>query len=165
MNMVKLENLDLLISMRWEASDTEMSMYFTTTMKLISSCPNVRSLGFGHRASDTLLFLTGHHCHDLIQIDLSRCDHITDIVVTYLISEFPNLIRVNLSYTDITDDSIIHLTTCCHKLRSLNLESCIYLTTKSIGSLWRFSCLIEVNLKCIYSLKDSISDCYKKMYL
>ena len=108
LNMVKLENLDLMISMRWEPLYTDRSIHSITTMKLISSCPNVRSLRFGHHGSDTLLFLTGHHCHDLIQIDLSRCDHITDIGVTYLISEFPNLTRVNLSNTYINDDSTVY---------------------------------------------------------
>ena len=166
LNMVKLENLDLVISMRWEASDTEMSMYFTTTMKLISSCPNVRSLRFGHRASDTLLFLTGHHCHDLIQIDLSHCEHITDIGVMYLINQFPNLTRVNLSNTYITDESIVHLTTCCHKLRSLNLEGCQRLTDKSILSLLMCSCLIELNVKYVLNIcVDNVSYLYKRMFV
>ena len=166
LNMVKLENLDLMISMRWEPLYTDRSIHSTTTMKLISSCPNVRSLRFDHHGSDTLLFLTGYHCHDLIQIDLSGCgDDITDIGVMYLISECPNLTGVDLSETAITDDSIIHLTTCCHnKLRSLGLAGCIMITDKSILELWRFSCLIEVNLKHLH-YDDAISDCYKKMFL
>ena len=133
--MVKLENVDM--RMMTVYMNTEIgtdSMYFTTTMKVISSCRNIRSLQFGFydRVSDTLLFLTGHHCHDLIQINLGHCSEITDIGVMYLISECPKLIRVDLSYTKITDDSIIQLTTCCHKLRSLNLEGCIDLTPKSM---------------------------------
>ena len=166
LNMMKLENLDLMISMRWESSDTEMSMYFTTTMKLISSCPNVRSLRFGHCVSDTFLFLTGHHCHDLIRIDLSQCEYITDIGVMYLINEFPKLTRVNLSYTNITDESIAHLTTCCHKLRSLNLEGCQRLTDKSILSLLMCSCLIELNVKYVLNIcVDNVSYLYKRMFV
>ena len=165
LNMVKLENLDLMISMRWEPLYTDRSIHSITTMKLISSFPNVRSLRFGHHGSDTLLFLTGYHCHDLIQIDLSGCgDDITDIGVMYLISECPNLTGVDLSETGITDESVIHLTTCCHKLRSLGLAGCTMITDKSILELWRFSCLIEVNLKHLH-YTDVISDCYKKMFL
>ena len=82
----------------------------------------------------------------------------------YLINQFPNLTRVNLSNTYINDDSIIYLTTCCHKLRSLGLAGCTMITDKSILELWRFSCLIEVNLKHLH-YDDVISDCYKKMFL
>ena len=167
LNMMKLENLDLMISMRWEPLYTERSTHSTTTMKLISSCPNVRSLRFGHHGSDTLLFLTGYHCHDLIQIDLSGCgDDITDIGVMYLISECPNLTGVDLSETGITDDSIIHLANCCHKLRSLNLQGCLCLTEMAIWPLLWSSCLIKLNLKYIVTIRvEDISYFYKRMFL
>ena len=131
------------------------SMYFTNTMKLLSSFRNVRSLHFSffEHVSDTLLFLTGHHCHDLIQINLTRCHDITDTGVMYLLSECPNLIRLNLSSTLIGDETVVHLVHSCLKLRSLDLGYCEQLTSDSINVLRLCSCLIELNVQGIHSIK------------
>lgn len=163
LNMVRLENIDMrMMSATRMMTTGELdsgvgndSMYFTNTMKLISSFRNVRSLHFSffEHVSDTLLFLTGHHCHDLIQINLARCREITDAGVMYLLSECPNLIRLNLSSTLIGDETLVHLVHSCLKLRSLDLEYCDALTSDSIKILSLCSCLIELNVQGTHSIQ------------
>ncbi len=91
-----------------------------------------------------LLILSQGTCTGLKQLDISRCDRITDDGMCCL-SAFCRLVNLSLMFSKITDKGIEKLTKSSN-LEILNLSYCYALSYKCIDDLRKFDHLKQINL-------------------
>lgn len=78
------------------------------------------------------------HCHDLQELDLSKCFLLTDRSLYAIARGCPNLVKLNISgCSAFSDTALGYLTGFCRKLKFLNLCGCVRTATdralKAIG--------------------------------
>ncbi|CAO2834263.1 unnamed protein product [Amaranthus hypochondriacus] len=79
---------------------------------------------------DNAVETVANFCHDLQELDLSKCFKLTDRSLYALAHGCPNLTKLNISgCSAFTDAALAYLTSFCKKLKSLNLCGCVRAAT------------------------------------
>jgi hypothetical protein len=95
--------------------------------------------------------------HDLIDLDLSYCEDITDVGLSKIAECCHNIEFLNLTHCDISDVGIISLSVGCPCLLSLNLSYCDKITDSSITRLVEGCTILEsLNLYDCRNITDKI---------
>lgn len=78
------------------------------------------------------------HCHDLQELDLSKCFLLTDRSLYAIARGCPNLVKLNISgCSAFSDTALGYLTGFCRKLKYLNLCGCVRTATdRALKVLW-----------------------------
>uniref|UniRef100_A0A6V7QRP7 F-box/LRR-repeat protein 15-like leucin rich repeat domain-containing protein n=1 Tax=Ananas comosus var. bracteatus TaxID=296719 RepID=A0A6V7QRP7_ANACO len=127
-------------------------------LKAISRCCKLSSLKIGIclNISDEGLVHVGKSCPELQELDLYRSFGVTDKGVSAIASGCCNLQIINLAYcTEITDESLISLST-CYKLNTLEIRGCSRVTSTGLSAI-ALGCrqITELDLKKCYDVNDA----------
>ena len=98
----------------------------------------IRRLNFisvGSEMSDSI-FGRLAPCVRLERLTLVGCSNLSDDVITRTVPHFSNLVAIDLSGVDaVTDRTVFALADCCPKLQGINLLGCRRVSSTSIGAL------------------------------
>lgn len=90
---------------------------------------------------DNAVEAISNFCHDLQELDLSKCVKLTDHSLYALAHGCPNLTKLNISACSaFSDDALAYLTSFCKKLKSLNLCGCVGAATDKALQAIAYNC-------------------------
>lgn len=119
------------------------TVYFPKLEKLdLSECKDL---------NDRSLIVLLSRCPNLRAVDFTGCRQLTDATAKAL-PNFPDLHKVNLSSSQITDTAPLSL---CRNLRVLNLRRCHKLTDAKVEALSSLPDLLDLDLSVCFHLTDA----------
>ena len=109
--------------------------------QLPSHLPPVELNLSGSTLSSSLLRSLSPLCHGLMSMNLSYCNFDAKDLVAFMDShqQYPNLLSINLSYTQVTDKAIAALSAKCPSLISVNLSGCSEISDVALSCLAQHS--------------------------
>lgn len=78
---------------------------------------------------DTAVETSANFCHDLQELDLSKCFKLSDHFLYALAHGCPNITNLISRCTSFSDEALEYLTKFCQKLKILNICGCVKAAT------------------------------------
>ncbi|WOL18774.1 F-box protein SKP2A [Canna indica] len=91
---------------------------------------------FRLQLEDSAVETVSKYCHELRDLDLSRCRKLSDYSLLALAHGCPFLIRLNLSgCSGLSDSTLEYLVRCCKNLKYLNLCGCVKASDRALQAI------------------------------
>ena len=76
--------------------------------------------------------MLAEHCKDITHLDLGNCPYVTNQTIMRVADLYPNLVHLDISYTNVGDEAVSYLSQRCRKLKDIRL----WVTPITDDSLW-----------------------------